>query len=100
MATGAESAPVETWGIVGQGTERACATWRRVRIPHPSELRLWNSVPAHPGGQALERSAERAKFHIIHIDRTNPISFQDAPKQRAVEAAGLRVAQRLEVIAL
>jgi len=62
-------------------------------IPHPF-------VTETMARFASASPSERAKIHFIHINRTNPIGFPDAPERRAIEAAGFKVAQRLEVVGL
>jgi pyrroloquinoline quinone biosynthesis protein B len=62
-------------------------------IPHPfieETMRRFADAPA----------AERAKIRFIHLNRTNPAAFPASPERRAIEAAGFRVAERLEIVPL
>ena len=42
----------------------------------------------------------KASIRFIHLNRTNPVAWSDSPERRAVEAAGFRVAVRLERVEL
>lgn len=62
-------------------------------IPHPfmeETMRRFAAAPA----------AERAKIRFIHLNRTNPAAFADSEERRAVERAGFRVAERMEIVGL
>ena len=61
-------------------------------IPHPfveETMRRFARVSA----------SERAKIRFIHLNRTNPVAFATA-ERRAVERAGFRVAELLEILPL
>lgn len=61
-------------------------------IPHPfivETMRRFARAPA----------SERAKIRFIHLNRTNPVLFA-TEERRAVERAGFRVAQMLEIVPL
>ncbi len=62
-------------------------------IPHPfivETMARFRTAPA----------AERAKIRFIHLNRTNPALFADSDARRAIERAGFRVAEPLEIVPL
>jgi pyrroloquinoline quinone biosynthesis protein B len=62
-------------------------------IPHPfivETMRRFESAPA----------SERAKIRFIHLNRTNPVAFEESAERKTVERSGFRVAGRLEIVVL
>lgn len=43
---------------------------------------------------------ERSKVRFIHLNHTNPALLPDSPARRAIQAAGFRVAEELEIFGL
>ncbi len=43
---------------------------------------------------------QRSKVRFIHLNHTNPALLSDSPARRAIQAAGFRVAQELEIFGL
>lgn len=62
-------------------------------IPHPFMEETMRRFAAAP-------PAERAKIRFIHLNRTNPAAFAGSEERRAVERAGFRVAEMLEVVGM
>lgn len=62
-------------------------------IPHPFVQETMSRFAAAP-------ASERAKIRLIHVNRTNPIGFEDTDERRTVESAGFRVARVLEIVPL
>lgn len=62
-------------------------------IPHP----FIQETMRRFAGAAAE---ERARIRFIHLNRTNPAAFPASGERRAVERAGFRVAEMLEVLPL
>jgi pyrroloquinoline quinone biosynthesis protein B len=63
------------------------------KIPHPmisSSLKRFAPLPA----------AERAKIRFIHLNWSNPARFPDSEARRAIEAAGMGVAEEGERVCL
>jgi pyrroloquinoline quinone biosynthesis protein B len=61
-------------------------------IPHPFIVETMQRFARAP-------ASERAKIRFIHLNRTNPVAFPSAERS-AVERAGFRVANMLEVVPL
>jgi pyrroloquinoline quinone biosynthesis protein B len=58
-------------------------------VPHPfvvESLARFAPLPA----------TERAKVVFTHLNHTNPAALADTPERRAIEAAGMRVAEEME----
>jgi pyrroloquinoline quinone biosynthesis protein B len=62
-------------------------------IPHPFIQETMRRFAAAPAG-------ERSRIRFIHLNRTNPVGFDDSDERREVERAGFRVARMLEVLPL
>ncbi|MEM9374517.1 MAG: MBL fold metallo-hydrolase, partial [Planctomycetota bacterium] len=63
------------------------------KIPHPfitTTLERLGSLP----------ESERAKVRFVHLNHSNPAQYEGSDARRAVEAAGMRVAERRDVVAL
>jgi pyrroloquinoline quinone biosynthesis protein B len=62
-------------------------------IPHPFIQETMRRFATAPAG-------ERSRIRFIHLNRTNPVGFDDSEERREVERAGFRVARMLEVLPL
>lgn len=62
-------------------------------IPHPFIVETMARFSGSP-------ASERGKIRFIHLNRTNPALFADSEERRAIEAAGFRVAEMMEIVEL
>jgi pyrroloquinoline quinone biosynthesis protein B len=62
-------------------------------IPHPFMEETMRRFAASP-------DSIRSRIRFIHLNRTNPVAFEDSPERREVERAGFRVARMLEKLVL
>ncbi len=63
------------------------------QIPHPF-------ISTSLGRFAQLSVRTRAKIRFIHLNHSNPAQYRDSAARRAIEAAGMRVAERREVVRL
>lgn len=62
-------------------------------VPHPFVVESLARFAALP-------ASERVKVVFTHLNHSNPAALADTPERRAIEAAGMRVAEEMERIGL